>query len=415
MIAFTRFSTGVVILLASASSSQTVPGEVTVERLESPAGNGSAEANLTAGPDGTVYLSWLEPVSAGVTALKFASFDGAKWSAAQTIRAGNDFFVNWADFPAMAVHPSKRGALAAHWLQRHGANSYAYDVRVVTSMDGGKTWGTPTAPHVDRSSTEKGFVVFWPETEGFGAAWLDGRKADKAATLPVQEMQLYATSSAGRAQAAETRLDDRACDCCQTAAAVTTTGPIVAYRDRSSSEVRDIAVVRRVMGKWTAPRLVHDDNWKINACPVNGPSIAANGNRVVLAWYTAADDAPRVKVAFSDDAGATFGAPTQVDEGTPAGRVATVLLADGSALVSWIERDRGEAASVRVRRVTADGKLGVPTTVAASSAGAANRQEARASGFPRIATAGAYVYFAWTVPGRPSMVQVARAKGAAFR
>lgn len=409
---FLQFS-AVTITVIAAFAARTAPLAVPIENLPTPTGPGSAEANLAVGPDGKVYLSWLEQAPDTTTSLRFSTFDGKAWAAPRVIRAGRDFMVNWADFPAIAAH--KNGKLAVHWLQKHGTSSYAYDVRIATSSDGGKTWSAGVAPHADRSSTEKGFVVFWPEADGFGAVWLDGRKADKEAMRPVQEMQVFATSRAGVEPARESLLDDRACDCCQTTAAITSAGPIVAYRDRSAKEIRDIAVTRRVNGGWTAPTLVHADNWEINACPVNGPSIAAEGNRVALSWYTAAKDVPRVKVAFSNDAGATFGQPTQVDEGKPAGRVATVLLKDGSALVSWIERTGDDAASVRVRRVTPDGKAGEPTTVAASSAGATDRQRARASGFPRMIQSGEYVYFAWTVPGRPSTVQVGRTKASAFR
>jgi hypothetical protein len=378
-----------------------------IQQLESPAGPGAAESNLTVGPDGKIYLSWMEPAPDSAMALRFSSFDGTRWSAPQTIRSGRDFFVNWADFPSLAVQAN--GRMAAHWLQRQGTgSSYAYDVRIAQSADGGKTWGTPFAPHADRSATEKGFVTMWRDGNGFGAAWLDGRKADKAGKNPVQEMMLFATTINATGAANETQLDGRACDCCQTTAAVTSNGPIIAYRDRSANEIRDIYVTRRLGGAWSEPKAVFADNWEINACPVNGPSVDAAGRRVALAWYTGARDVPRVKVAFSSDAGATFGAPIIVDEGKPAGRVAAVLLKDGSALVSWIERTGGDTASVRVRRVREKEGAGPAATVAASSA-------ARASGFPRMALAGDRVFFAWTVPGRPSSVRVARANAADFR
>ena len=38
---------------------------------------------------------------------------------------------------------------------------------------------------------------------------------------------------------------------------------MIAYRDRSADEVRDISIVRRVGGRWTKPAPVHDDGWKI--------------------------------------------------------------------------------------------------------------------------------------------------------
>ena len=399
-------ATVLTVAVAARTDSAAFQAAVAVESLDSPAGPGAAEGNLAVGPDGRVYLSWLEPAPDSAMALKFADFDGKRWSAARTIRSGRDFFVNWADFPSLSVNAN--GRIGAHWLQRHGAGSYAYDVRVAITTDGGRTWAPPMAPHVDRSATEKGFVVMWPEGTGFGAVWLDGRKADKTKPDAKQEMMLYATQRAGVEQATETPLDERVCDCCQTTVALTDDGPIIAYRDRSPNEIRDISVVRRVRGTWMAPEPVSNDGWEINACPVNGPSLSASGRRVALAWYSAAKSTPRVKVAFSSDAGATFGAPVVVDEGKPAGRVAAILLDDGSALVSWLERTGGDTASVRVRRITPDGRAGAATSVAASSA-------ARASGFPRMARSGDKVYFAWTLPGRPSSVKVARADAASFR
>ena len=59
-----------------------------VQTIESPAGAGSAEGNLTVGPDGRVYLSWLEPAPDSAMALRFAAYDGTRWRSPQTISAG---------------------------------------------------------------------------------------------------------------------------------------------------------------------------------------------------------------------------------------------------------------------------------------------------------------------------------------
>ncbi len=377
-----------------------------IDSIPSPAGPGSAEPNLATASDGRVYMTWLQPDSAG-HALRFAVLNGRTWSAAQTIRAGRDFFVNWADFPSVEVLGGQR--LAVHWLQRTGSAAYAYGVRVSQSADGGKTWSTPLTPHRDSTQGEHGFVAMWNEGGRLGAVWLDGRKFGKSGHDAANEMMLITTTiEPNGTLGPEVRLDERTCDCCQNSAALTADGPIIAYRDRSPDEIRDIHVTRRVGGKWTAGAAVHADNWKIAACPVNGPAIAASGRRVAVAWFTAAGDSARVKLAFSDDAGATFGAPIRVDGGTPAGRVDVALLQDGSALVTWIERIGGDTAAVRARRVSRAGKPGTATTIATSSA-------TRASGFPRMAVTGSDVVFAWTVPGRPSAVRVARARLAEFR
>ena len=78
-------------------------------------------------------------------------------------------------------------------------------------------------------------------------------------------------------QIEETAVDARVCECCPTAAAVTAEGVIAAYRNRSDDEIRDNYVARFVNGKWTAPQPVFNDNWKIAACPVNGPALSARG------------------------------------------------------------------------------------------------------------------------------------------
>jgi hypothetical protein len=358
-------------------------------------------------------MRWLEPADSG-HALRFAVLDGRSWTTPRTIRAGRDFFVNWADFSSIEVLDG--GRLAAHWLQRNGKGTYAYGVKISQSSDGGRTWSTSVTPHRDSSPNEHGFVAMWRERGKLGAVWLDGRKfppashdAPESGHGGAREMMLVSTTlePSGRL-GTEVVLDPRTCDCCQNSAAMTSNGPIVTYRNRSIDEIRDIYVTRRVNGKWTEGVPVYSDGWKIAACPVNGPSVVASGARVALAWFTAANDSARVKVAFSEDAGATFTAPLRVDGGNPAGRVDVALLADGSALVTWVERVGGDTAAVRARRVWSGGRVGTATTIASSTA-------ARASGFPRMAVTGNDVVFAWTVPGRPSAIKVARLATSEFK
>jgi hypothetical protein len=198
-------------------------------------------------------------------------------------------------------------------------------------------------------------------------------------------------------------IDGRICDCCQTSAAMTARGPVVVYRDRSPDEIRDIAVLRRVDGKWTEPARVHADNWHIEGCPVNGPSIVANGEEVAVAWFTGARDTARVNVAFSHDAGATFSLPIRVDDGNPAGRVDVEFDGAGRALVTWLERVGDDGAEVRIKAVSQDGSMS-PAMVVANSAAA------RASGFPRVIRSGDDLVFAWTQPGDTARVRMATAR-----
>jgi hypothetical protein len=314
---------------------------------------------------------------------------GSTWSEPRTIATGDDFFVNWADFPSVIEMPD--GSLAAHWLQREGPDTYAYGVRIARSSDGGESWSSPLTPHLDGTLTEHGFVSLFPTPDGsLAAVWLDGRDFARAAAEGEEaEMSLrYAEIDEAGEIRAEALLDGRTCDCCQTSAALTSAGPIVVYRDRSDAEIRDISMVRRLDGRWTAPAVLHEDDWHIPACPVNGPAVSATGDRLAVAWYTAAGDEPKVFVAFSEDAGASFGEAFQVDEGEPLGRVDIALLPDGSALVLWLETTE-EGARVTARRIRADGASSQAETVALTDV-------SRSSGFPRMLLRGTEVVLAWT-------------------
>lgn len=376
-----------------------------VRETESPTGSDSREPELTASADGRVILSWVEKIGEKRHVLRFAARDTAGWSEARTVAEGENWFVNWADFPSVIALAD--GSLAAHWLVKSGPGTYAYDVQISRSKDNGQTWGRPVVPHTDGTQTEHGFVSLLPLQDGrLGAVWVDGRATkdlkdnhEEDGPLPVSMALRYAAIDADGKLSDEAVLDERICECCQTSAALTSEGPIAVYRDRSEREVRDIHFVRRQGKGWSEPQTVHGDNWEINGCPVNGPSVAAAGRRVALAWFTGEGNSPRVQIAFSGDAGASFGTPSRVDDGEAMGRVDVVMLADGSALVCWMSGG-AEGGANKVRRVGSDGALGPVAIIARSDV-------SRSSGFPRMARLGDEVHFAWTQFGKPSRVRTA--------
>lgn len=365
--------------------------------LRTPSGRRSGEPDLCAGPDGTAYLSWVEP-AAGGHALKFAQLEGDRWSEPREVARGERWFVNWADFPSMTVLPD--GGMVAHWRQMSGEGTYDYDVVLARSDDGGATWSAPQRPHRDGVQAEHGFVSTAAVGRGGVAlAWLDGR-AMKLPDGGRGAMTLrYAELGSSRELSAEAELDARVCECCQTSMAWTSRGPLVVYRDRSDGEVRDIACVRRVDGRWSAPRAITSEGWQIGGCPVNGPSVAARGDEVVVAYFTAAAGRASVRLIRSSDAGASFGAPLVIDDQNPPGRVEVALAADGVAWLCWLGRAPGASGkgAVLLRRVTADGQVSEVTEVAETGAG-------RANGFPQLLVRDAELLVAWTDGG----VQTAR-------
>lgn len=387
------------LLLGATSSALPPASEAPILEFSGPAG--SAEPFLTATPDGGLLATWFETREGDRKALRIAERKNGRWSAPATVAERGNFFVNWADFPSATQ--TTDGKWVVHWLEKTATKSYAYHIKMSSSADRGRSWSAAVSPHSDLSPTEHGFVAMIPDTRGgVDLVWLDGRQTADTATHGAHgPMALAAGSLDARGRALpDAILDARACDCCQTAIARTAEGLIAVYRDRSDEEVRDISVVRRVNGKWTTPARVASDGWVNRACPVNGPAVAAAGREVAVGWFTAADGKPRVKLARSRDAGATFGAPIQVDDGNPLGRTDVELLPDGSVLAVWLEIV-GDQAEWRIKRIRADGKIVSRWTV-----GSAPRT--RQAGFARTGLSGGDLFVAWTAPGASGGVRIER-------
>ncbi len=354
--------------------------------LSSPAADSCAEPYLFTDAKGIVHLSWVQK-KGKESSLHFSTLVNDQWTAPVTISSGNNWFVNWADYPV--VSSDANGNMLAHFLEKSDTAKFTYDIKLVASANAGKTWGAPTILHDDGKKAEHGFVSITPYNNQFLVAWLDGRKTAMEGDHNKHEghhgeMTLRAAllDKTG-AKTKEWELDGRICDCCQTTIAVTDNGPIIVYRDRSDEEIRDMSIVRFVNGEWTQSKTIFPDEWKIAGCPVNGPRADAIGNNLAIAWFSMKDNKSEVKVIFSNDGGATFQQPIQVDEGKPIGRVDIVMLDKETAMVSWME-----GSTIKAIKVNADGLKEQPVVIAESS-------DSRSSGFPQMTKAGDKLFFAW--------------------
>lgn len=386
------------------------------EVMVSPAEADSSEPHLARGVDGAAVLSWLEHSEAGA-ALRYSTLTDGRWGRAKTVAQGDNWFVNWADFPS--VSPINGDLWAAHWLVKKSGGTYAYDVFIALSQDAGETWGAPFTPHMDNTPTEHGFVSLFPWQEGVGALWLDGRNmvadggghgtgshgADSQAPSEETGMTLRAALITADQQTPEAYLiDGLVCDCCQTDVAIVPQGPIAIYRNRTSAEIRDIYVSRWVDGQWTKGHSVADDNWNIAGCPVNGPAIDARGDHVVVAWFTAADEKPLVRFARSRDQAATFSTAQNIADGPATGRVDVALLEDGRAVVSWLQESKEHRGQLAIRLISRDGQPGPILFIAPTVT-------SRAAGFPQMISHGDELLFAWTdASGDISKVKTSRVK-----
>jgi hypothetical protein len=359
----------------------------TVQPMTAPVGSRAVEPQFNTGGSKPL-LSWLEQTDETAT-LKFSELSDGAWSPARTAASGKNWFVSWADVPA--VMRMQDNTLVAHWYRTTKLENEGYDLWMSYSRDDGKTWAKAFTPHHDRTEQQHGFAsLFEAPGRGLGIVWLDARnyELDKEAPDGGSVMLRYASFDPQWKQTADDALNLRVCECCQTSVATTTDGVVTAFRDRSDKEIRDIYVTRLENGKWTEPVAVHNDNWEIDSCPVNGPAISARDRNVVVTWFTAANSKGQAFAAFSGDAGRTWGAPIRLDDGQSLGHVDVELLDDGSAVASWVEFAE-QRARFRMRRIETNGMKSAPIEIAGTGQG-------RVSGYPRMARSGDQLLLAWT-------------------
>ena len=343
--------------------------------------------SLTHNSKGTVYLTWYAAGGhQGETKLQQKTWNGNVWSQTDTIAAGGGWMVNWADFAKFSTDAS--GSAMVTWLA--GAHGHGgYGVMFQKRREAGAGWTDPKPLHKDRDAVEHGFVSLLPLDDGnFFATWIQS-----TAKGPPTDLR-FATYSAIGERSEEQVLDPRICDCCATAAVHLSNGDIlVAYRDRSETEVRNIQMLRgkpEVSAEWVSPEFQEPQDWITAGCPVNGPALAADGSWVVLTYFHQNKNGQgQVKYSWSLDGGQKFSYPSILQrEAKILGRVATTMLGPELAVLAWLEVDE-TSANWMACTLNQQGKTG-PAIVLGEVKGS------RADGFLSLTNTQQGVFAAWT-------------------
>lgn len=367
--------------------------------MSMPATPGSLGPRLSRGHGDEILLSWMEPAESGAT-LRVAELGPDRWQAARDVVGDPRMFVNWADLPSVTV--MRENLWVAHWLTYSADLVYSYDIAVVQSQDAGHNWSAPISPHDDGTTTEHGFVSLWPGdavgVDGAGLIWLDGRNmADESSDTGGMTLRAGFVDMAGQLSG-EQEIDGLVCECCQTDVAVASSGPLAVYRNRTSDEIRDIYLSRFLDGRWQAGEAFSNDGWTFEACPVNGPAIAAAEKLVAVAWFTAAGGKPRVQIRLSNNGGEQFGEALVLADKNVLGHVDIAYIGDASFAVSWLANE-GELNDILVRSVTVTGILGNVKKVARTAVSAT---------VPQMVEHRGRLFFAWTdtLDGRSHLASV---------
>jgi hypothetical protein len=166
-------------------------------------------------------------------------------------------------------------------------NEYASYLRYTQSFDKGKTWSPPGYVHTDTANGKShSFAAITKLSNGeIGASWLDEAFNDKQGGRPVK----FASTDGNKGFKKEILIDSVACECCRTSISSDDRGNIsIVYRDIINGSIRDMSVSKSTNNgqSFSHPVWFSGDNWKINGCPHNGPSVITAGNVTYTAWFT---------------------------------------------------------------------------------------------------------------------------------
>jgi hypothetical protein len=337
--------------------------------------------------DGTIWLVWAAGgrVMVGHSPDLGHSFDRtvAVNQAAERIDSGPDAR------PKIVIDPGGRVIVAYAVFQD---DRYNGRVMVSRSIDGGATFSRPQ-PITDDATSQR-FETLALDSEGkLFAAWIDKRNvpAAKAAGKPYAGAALaYSWSSDGGESFPPARIAlDNICECCRLGVAFAGIGrPVILFRNIFQHNTRDHAVLVFTDAETPGrPYRVSIDDWQIEACPHQGPSLAIGETDIIhAAWFTAGKARQGLFYARSTDGGEHFTAPLPIGElGRRPAR--PYLLASGHTVrLVWKEFD-GEVTTVKEITSADDGKAWSPPAELATTADASDH--------PLLVSDGGHAFLSW--------------------
>ena len=247
--------------------------------------------------------------------------------------------------PKIAV--ARDGTVLLTWVQSL-PQKYAGNVRFSRSADLGQTFSPPVTLNDDGRITSHRFDSLAIDGDGrVMVAWIDGRDRDAAKEKGEQfsGVSLYTAQSFdnGATFRANRKFQEHTCECCRTALTWTTEGPVAIWRNIFGTNTRDFAVSNLDKG---GVRRATDDNWRIDACPHNGASVAADRQgQLHLVWFT--NGTARQGLFYKRINGDWESRPIPVGNPVAQPNHGAVAVADKTVLLTWREFD-GESYSVQM-------------------------------------------------------------------
>lgn len=286
-------------------------------------------------------ISWVETDPAGKTHFFFARMDTAtgRFLTPEPIPIEEHANIHEEGMPKIAVKGD--GTLLAIYETStpvEGSRWGLGDIRYIQSSDQGKTWTSPRSVSPDiKEGLSASFSDLIRLGDGeIGISWLGTNpgKQDRMAR-PV----LFAKTNGKEGFGKEILITPQACQCCRTALGSDKDGEIsLAFRDLLPGEVRDISVSTSSDDGVTFSNAVSfsGDDWVVDGCPHNGPSVSVREGKTYTAWFTGGDRGGVYYAELDSIKKMTFRKYI-----SPDGRfVQLCLMPDGSRIVVYNADDR---------------------------------------------------------------------------
>jgi hypothetical protein len=134
-------------------------------------------------------------------------------------------------------------------------------------------------------------------------------------------------------------------------------------------------------------RRVSDDQWKTDACPHHGPTIAVSqSGKIHAAWFTQGETRSGVFYANSSNQGRSYGKPTRI--GTDGANISRpyILALENTVYLVWKEFN-GKSSTVHLKKSMDDGSTWSPPQAVFETSGYSDH--------PLLISQGNVIYLSW--------------------
>jgi len=337
-------------------------------------------------PDGKLLLAW---TSGGKVSVAQSADLGKTFTSPVVVAEHGKSLDTGGDARPQIVSDSKGNVFLAYAFFKDG--NWNAQINTVRSSDGGISFTVP-APLIKNGSSERfPSIAIGPDNTIF-LAWIDKRliaDAKSSGNARLGGSIAYSFSNdVGKTFQPEKIANENSCECCRIGSSIDPKGGVaIVYRAIFSGGIRDHAT--QLINESSSGKIhrVSKDEWRTDACPHHGPSIAISSTgKIHVAWFTQGSARSGVFYANSSNEGETYSRPARIGAEQENVSRPYLLALDKSIWLVW-KAFNGVNTSVYLKQSPDDGiTWSQPTLISQTSA---------YSDHPLLISNGSEVFLSW--------------------